>query len=380
MSFDNNRELRNPCKLNNPGTTQFTTASCPLGEAPGGQTKQITTMRHAAPKRLGLYSLTFIVVSAALTAAGQNTLTNGIPSQDSLGSPTQAKSWKFTANAGDHVTLTMTKVSGGAAFNPRLEVISPAGYSQGAAAGNVGARLDLQAESGGIYTVLASDAFQAGAGSFQLQLAQIPEAFSVAASDEGGGLTNGASHLGTITAGDVDLWTTTAHAGDRITLQLSKTTGGATFTPQLELFGPDGTRLAQDSGSLASRVDIQAAADGTYTVQVSALTPDGAGNYQLQLVQTPGTLTVPSGDEGGPWPTLPTKMEQLPSETWTPGLSARASVTISHCNSPRSRAAPVLPRNSSSLAQMGPDAASAKGWPAQRSMLRSKARALMSPW
>lgn len=252
------------------------------------------------PKRLGLYSLTLIVVSAALTAAAQNALTNGIPSQDSLGSPTQAKSWTFTANAGDHVTLTMTKLSGGAAFNPRLEVISPAGYSQGAASGNVGARLDLQAESSGTYIVLASDAFQAGAGSFQLQLAQIPEAFTVGSSDEGGGLTNGASHLGTITAGDVDLWTTTAHAGDRITLQLIKVTGGAVFSPQLELFGPDGTRLGHDSGSLASRVDIQAAADGTYTIQVSAITPDGAGNYQLQLVQTPGALSVPSGDEGGP--------------------------------------------------------------------------------
>ena len=252
------------------------------------------------PKRLGLYSLTFIVVSAALTAAAQNTLTNGIPSQDSLGSPTQAKTWTFSANAGDHVTLTMTKLTGGASFNPRLEVISPAGFSQGAASGNVGARFDLQAESSGTYIVLASDAFQAGTGSFQLQLAQIPEAFTVGSSDEGGGLTNGANHLGTIAAGDVDLWTTTAHAGDRITLQLSKLTGGATFSPQLEVFGPDGTRLGQNSGNLASRVDIQAAADGTYTVQVSALTPDGAGTYQLELVQSPGTLTVRSADEGGP--------------------------------------------------------------------------------
>lgn len=257
-------------------------------------------MRHAILKRLGLYSLTFIAASAALTTAAQNALTNGIPSQDSLGSPTQAKSWTFAANAGDHVTLTITKLTGGAAFNPRLEVISPAGFSQGAASGNVGARLDLQAETTGTYMVLASDAFQAGTGSFQLQLAQVPEAFTVGSSDEGGTLTNGASPLGTITAGDVDLWTTTAHTGDRITLQVSKISGGALFSPQLEVFGPDGTQLGRDSGTLASRVDIQAAADGIYTVQVSAITPDGAGNYQLQLVQSPGTFTVPGADEGGP--------------------------------------------------------------------------------
>jgi len=261
--------------------------------------ESIPNMRHAIPNRFGQYIFLLITVAEVLTATAQNTLTNGTPNPDSLGSPTQVKAWTFSANAGDHATVTIAKLSGGASFNPRLEVISPSGYTQGAAAGTVGARLDLQAESTGVYTVLASDSFQTGAGSFQIQLAQIPEPFSVLDSDEGGSLTNGASHLGIITAGDVDLWTITGHSGDRIIVQLSKTAGGASFTPQLELFGPDGTRLAHDSRTLASRVDIQAAMDGTYTVQVSAVTPDGAGSYQLQIVQTPGGLTVPSGDEGG---------------------------------------------------------------------------------
>jgi len=200
--------------------------------------ESIPNMRHAIPNRFGQYVFLLITVAEVLTATAQNTLTNGTPNPDSLGSPTQVKAWTFSANAGDHATVTIAKLSGGASFNPRLEVISPSGYTQGAAAGTVGARLDLQAESTGVYTVLASDSFQTGAGSFQIQLAQIPEPFSVLDSDEGGSLTNGASHLGIITAGDVDLWTITGHSGDRIIVQLSKTAGGASFTPQLEFSAP----------------------------------------------------------------------------------------------------------------------------------------------
>ncbi len=256
-------------------------------------------MRNGMLLRTGRYTLFILTITSALIARGQNNLVNGIASQDSLSSPTQVKTWSFSANAGDHLTLTMAKLTGGAAFNPRLEVISPSGFSQGVDEGTVAARLDLQAESTGTYTVLASDEFQTGSGNFQLQLAAIPQVFTVAGGDEGGSLTNGASHAGTITAGDVDLWTLQATNGDRIELALSKTSGGASFIPQLEVFGPDGIRLGSDNGGLASRVVLQAAADGKYTVQISATAPDAAGGYQLQLIQAPEAFVVPNGDEGG---------------------------------------------------------------------------------
>src|SRR4051794_5482894 len=102
-------------------------------------------MRHAIRNPLVLNSFLLITLAAVLTASAQNTLTNGVPSEDSLGSPTEVKAWTFSANAGDHVTLTLTKLTGGASFSPRLEVISPSGFTQGSAAGSVGARLDLRA-------------------------------------------------------------------------------------------------------------------------------------------------------------------------------------------------------------------------------------------
>jgi hypothetical protein len=191
------------------------------------------------------------------------------------------------------------KLSGGAAFNPRLEATSPMGGFLGAASGITAARLDLQADVSGGYTVTVTDAQQTGNGNYQIQLAQVPESFTVAGSDEGGPLTNGAAHLGTITPGDIDMWTLVANPGERIILQIAKLTGGAAFIPQLELFGPDGARLASDAGGAAARISAQAPVKGTYTVMVSAVTPDGSGTYQLQLFQALAALTVPAGDEGG---------------------------------------------------------------------------------
>ena len=38
---------------------------------------------------------------------------------------------------------------------------------------------------------------------------------------------------------------------------------------------------------------------GTYTVLISAQSPDANGGYQLQLAQVPESFVMPGGDEGG---------------------------------------------------------------------------------
>jgi hypothetical protein len=261
-------------------------------------TSQFLYRHHPLPRRPGWY-LAVLFAGAALTAMAQNQLTNGLPSPGTLAGSTDTGTWTLTANPGDRIVLEVVKTSGGAAFNPRLEVFSPTGRTLGAAGGTIAARLDLQADTAGVYTAKVSDTLQTGAGNYKLQLAQIPENFSIPNGDEGGPLTNGASNLGTIEAGDLDMWTVTANAGDRIVLQISKLAGGASFVPQLELFGPTGGRISGDSGVTAARIDAQAPYSGTYTILVSAVSPEAAGNYQLQLVQIPKALTVPNGDEGG---------------------------------------------------------------------------------
>jgi hypothetical protein len=248
---------------------------------------------------LGSALLILTATLAIQNVHAQGSLTNGVSQDGAISTAGETNSWTTVANQGDRVTVQIAKLTGGAAFRPTIEVISSEGLSLGASSGAVAARVDLQAGSSGTLTVKVSDAHQTGTGTYRLQFAHVPGAFTVPAGDEGGALTNGFNQLGTIDLGDLDLWSFSANAGDRIALQIAKLTGGAGFAPLLELFGPDGRRMGVDSGNLAARVDAQIETGGTYTVLVSARIPDGTGNYQLQLAQVPGSFVVPAGDEGG---------------------------------------------------------------------------------
>src|ERR1039458_3600057 len=250
------------------------------------------SMSLAALSAVLLFSLP-IVVSA------QGALTNGLAERGAISAAGQTNTWTVTATQGDRITVQIAKLSGGVTFTPMITLFSPDGTPQGTSSGATAARLDIQPTVSGTFTVVVGDANHTGTGSYQLQLAQTPEPFMVPAGDDGGALTNGANNQGTINVGDLDQWSFAANSGDRIALQLAKLSGSATFNPMIELFDPNGTRLAVSSDPTAARVNIQAEVSGTYRVLVSAQSPGGSGGYQLQLAQMPEPFMVPAGDDGG---------------------------------------------------------------------------------
>ena len=116
--------------------------------------------------------------------------------------------------------------------------------------------------------------------------------------DEGGPLTNGANATGTITLGDIDMWSFTANTGDNINLRL----GTTNFDAWLQLFGPDGKLLVSgtDDGYLDAYINNYTATNsGTFTVLVSSSSSEGTGTYALHLAQVPEAFIVPAGDQGG---------------------------------------------------------------------------------
>ncbi len=250
---------------------------------------------------MGTYRLRVGQVPGGLTvpAGGDGgALTNGANYQGTI-EVGDLDLWTVTANPEDRIIVQLAEVTGGAAFTPLVELLTPDGRRLAGNSGGVATRVEAQAALGGTYTVMVSDLNQTGSGTYRLRLAQVPAAFVVPMSDEGGALTNGANQSGTIDSGDIDLWTFTASQGDRIALQVNEVSGAAGFTPVLELFSPNGSRLAVDSDGLVARVDAQASLSGTYTVAVSDLSTSGNGTYQLHLAKAPGDFVVPQGDEGG---------------------------------------------------------------------------------
>ena len=110
--------------------------------------------------------------------------------------------------------------------------------------------------------------------------------------DEGGALVDSVDQDGSIVLGDFDLWTFAATPGDRITLLITELTGGANFTPRIELLAPNGHRQTVAQGASTATLDAAVALGGTYTVLVSDANQIGAGTYRLRL--TRGVIASPS--------------------------------------------------------------------------------------
>ena len=203
--------------------------------------------------------------------------------------------WTFTANTGDKINLRVGTTN----FDGWLELFGPDGklLVSGTGDGSADAYINnYTATNSGTFTVLVSSWFSGGTSTYALHLAQIPEAFIVPAGDEGGPLTNGANAIGTITLGDLDIWTFTANTGDTINVRL----GTTNFDGRLELHGPNGALLMTVGGSTDSAINNYTATNsGTFTVLVSSWFSGSSGTYALHLAQIPEAFIVPAGDQGG---------------------------------------------------------------------------------
>ena len=132
-----------------------------------------------------------------------------------------------------------------------------------------------------------------------------PGPITVSPGDDGGPLTNGAMHTGTMERGDLDVWTFTATAGDRIGVHIGEITDTNTaFGPWIRLWSPTGATLGDVWGTAATEIDdVVAPVTGTYLVLVGSYNGTyarGTGTYRLTMTHTPGPITVSPGDEGGP--------------------------------------------------------------------------------
>src|SRR5206468_52712 len=99
-------------------------------------------------------------------------------------------------------------------FTPRIRLFGPDGALLNTAAGAASAEISRVATNSGTFTVVVDENTDDSTGTYRLYLARVPGAFVVAAGDQGGPLTNGGNHDGTIDLGDLDMWTCSANTGD----------------------------------------------------------------------------------------------------------------------------------------------------------------------
>jgi hypothetical protein len=233
-------------------------------------------------------------------------LTNGATHCGTIAGAGEVDTWTFTAIAGDRIAVHLGEVIDQNDFRPWIRVLAPNSASLGSSSGLAAAVLsDIIAPSTGTYQVLVAsyDAAFDGTGTYRLTMTHTPGPITVSAGDEGGPLTNGALHTGQIFTGDVDVWTFTANANDRIGVNVGEIVDDNDFRPWIRVWAPNGASLGSTAGVAATTLsDLIAPVTGTYLVLVSSYNNgfDGTGTYRLTMTHTPGPITISAGDQGGP--------------------------------------------------------------------------------
>jgi len=126
---------------------------------------RISRSLNRSSRRVSLSSLAFCVAAIIpFTSRAQGALTNGWTNPGAISAAGETDTWTIAANPGDSIAMQISKLSGGAGFTPRIEVFAPDGFSLGFKSGGVAARLDIQANVVGTYTVAVSDANRTGTG------------------------------------------------------------------------------------------------------------------------------------------------------------------------------------------------------------------------
>ncbi|MGV3771355.1 MAG: PPC domain-containing protein, partial [Verrucomicrobiales bacterium] len=249
----------------------------------------------------------------------QTRLENGESHEASL--PDEAEhSYNFTVNAGDNIKLRI----GTSSFSPRIDLYAPGGAllvsGFNVNTGYRDALISTNLVTGGDYTAVVRGQSATASGNYRLTFVKAPGSFIVPSGDQGGELPNGMIKSGTIPIGDMDQWTFTADTGDGIILRI----GTTSFSPRIDLYGPDGTLLDsqfnQNTGFRDAAISHSAASQGTYTVVVSSYHLNDSGSYGLNLAKIPGSFTTGEGDEGGDLPNGLIKSGTIPigdMDLWT---------------------------------------------------------------
>jgi len=258
-----------------------------------------------AGPRVGL--LLFILLCnllAALQARGQGALVSGQMALGNLSTTGAVHTWTFSASVGDSFAVRMGDVDGTATLYPWLRLLGPNGALLDQDFTPVAAEVFFRATNSGMFTVLVADGNngQVGTGAYRLTLAKTGEPVSVSPGDEGGLMVNGTMHTGSISYGDLDVWSFNASAGESLMIRLGDLNGTNTFYPWVRLFGPNGVLLHSDYGPYAAESAFRATNSGTFTVVVGDGNVGffGIGPYRLTLAKTGDPIVVSPGDEGGP--------------------------------------------------------------------------------
>jgi hypothetical protein len=209
--------------------------------------------------------------------------------------------YTIRANAGEHIVARMGELTTGS-LTPELRLYGPSGAVVDISPVSlVATEVIVRAPSSGEYLLVAGDTSSgwSGTGDYRLTSAKTGSPLTISPSDEGGSLTNGLTHVGSIETGDIDVWSIEARAGESIVARMGEITPG--LSPELRLFDPAGGLIGNNLSTIAAEVAVRATNSGTFLLIAGDRTGSwsGTGNYRLTMAKTGGPISISPADEGG---------------------------------------------------------------------------------
>jgi len=225
----------------------------------------------------GIYGLSMQCVNQV---GGSQSISYGYTGIDSIVALSQMDAYRFTAEAGDVVLIRMSDGSD-VGIDPQLELFGPDGSRIADAVS-----FEFQAEildqilpANGEYTIITSEGNGNEFDTYGLSLQCVNQ--------EGGSqaISYGYSaHADISTLSDMDAYRFVAEAGDVVIIRMSDSSDVG-IDPRLELFGPDGSRIADDYSAKfqAEILDQILPASGEYTIIASERYGNDFDTYGLCL-------------------------------------------------------------------------------------------------
>jgi hypothetical protein len=207
----------------------------------------------------------------------------------------------FHAGVGESFTVAMARTGGTDNFHPEVSVFAPDGSRAGTVEWDyVGTATGVTGTTqAGVYTIVANRTYEDATGTYNLTLAKLPGPQQPGTGGDGGPIVSDQTRTGTLDAGDLDVYTFEAEAGERIVARLGETGANTDFSPWLLLYGPDGSLISSESDYVGTAAGVAAAPfDGTYYLVVRAVNDNDTGNYEITLAKLDGPQAHNGGDGG----------------------------------------------------------------------------------
>ena len=202
--------------------------------------------------------------------------------------------YTFDAGPGDSIVAAMGEIGGNNGTFVRLDLYGPDGARIGGEGDNFGVDLDFTAPQGGTYSLLARESGSDASIDYRLSLAVLPGAIADDDFDaDGGPIDSNRTLAGTIDRGDLDVYHFDASPGDNLVVSLGEVGGNNGTFPRLDVYGPDGARLAGEGDNFGVDLDVIAPQGGTFYAVVRESGSDSGMTYQVSLARLPG----PQADE-----------------------------------------------------------------------------------